>query len=75
MYPNRRSPSRPSQEELATLHLEITRNFHDLAVLGCVQWRMGHANPLLPFHLAAVEAMRDALDVDWESGDVVGDGV
>ena len=40
-----------------------------------MQWRMGHVNPLLPFHLAAVEAMRDALNVDWESGDAVGDGV
>lgn len=50
-------------QELATLHTDITRNFHDLAVLANTRWRL-NVNPALPFHLAAVEAMRIALDLD-----------
>ena len=52
-------------DELSKLHADITRNFHELAVLARARWRLG-VNPLLPFHLAAVEAMRIALDCDWD---------
>lgn len=55
-----------SKEDLRTLHLEITHNFHDLSVLTKLKSQMKRANPLLPFHLAAVEVMDDALDVDIE---------
>ena len=37
-------------------HLDITRNYHDLAVLAGCRWNLD-ANPLLPFHLAAVDIM------------------
>ena len=53
----------------AQLLVDVTRNFHDLAVLSRVRFKldnMGGANRGLPFHLAAVDAMRVALDRDWE---------
>jgi len=59
-------------EELCKLCTDITHNFHELAVLTAARWLPG-VNPLLPFHLAAVEAMRLALDRDWEK--VLCDGV
>ncbi|KIJ70634.1 hypothetical protein HYDPIDRAFT_172404 [Hydnomerulius pinastri MD-312] len=40
-------------------HQEITRNYHELAVLASLHGPLGH--PLLPFHLAALEMMHDAL--------------
>lgn len=55
-------------QQITSLHADITRNFHDLAVLARVRWRLG-SNPVLPFHLAAVEAMRVALDRDQYSMD------
>ncbi|KAF8075930.1 mediator complex subunit 13 C-terminal-domain-containing protein [Lyophyllum atratum] len=51
------------QEDINSLHTAITRNFHELAVLAGTRWRLG-VSPALPFHLAAVEAMRIALDHD-----------
>ncbi|KAH9853381.1 mediator complex subunit 13 C-terminal-domain-containing protein [Lenzites betulinus] len=40
---------------------DIVRNFHDLAVLARTRWKLG-ADPALPFHLAALEVMRAALN-------------
>ncbi|KAJ7198471.1 hypothetical protein GGX14DRAFT_665621 [Mycena pura] len=43
---------------------EITRSYHDLAVLTAARWKLAQsagADPILPFHLAAVDAMRTAL--------------
>jgi mediator of RNA polymerase II transcription subunit 13 len=42
-------------------HVEITKNYHELAQLARYRWRMD-VNPILPFHLAALEAMQVALD-------------
>ncbi|KAI0751627.1 mediator complex subunit 13 C-terminal-domain-containing protein [Daedaleopsis nitida] len=39
---------------------DIVRNFHELAVLSRTRWKL-HADPALPFHLAALEVMRAAL--------------
>ncbi|CDO74204.1 hypothetical protein BN946_scf185043.g256 [Trametes cinnabarina] len=39
---------------------DIVRNFHDLAVLARVRWKL-RTHPALPFHLAALETMRTAL--------------
>ena len=39
---------------------DIVRSFHELAVLSRARWRL-HADPALPFHLAALEVMRAAL--------------
>ncbi|KAG6918518.1 hypothetical protein DXG01_013880 [Tephrocybe rancida] len=50
-------------EDDSTLHTAITQNFHELAVLARARWRLD-VNPVLPFHLAAVEAMRIALGRD-----------
>lgn len=50
-------------DEVSKLHADITQNFHELAVLARARWRLS-LNPLLPFHLAAVEVMRMALDCD-----------
>ncbi|KAF5371974.1 hypothetical protein D9615_008048 [Tricholomella constricta] len=59
-----RPPSSPAtQEDIPSLHSAITRNFHELAVLAGTRWRLG-VSPMLPFHLAAVEAMRIALARD-----------
>ncbi|KAJ7750136.1 mediator complex subunit 13 C-terminal-domain-containing protein [Mycena maculata] len=46
---------------------DITRSFHALSVLAGARWRLaqaGAADPILPFHLAAVDAMRSALERD-----------
>ncbi|KAF9224428.1 hypothetical protein BS17DRAFT_879901 [Gyrodon lividus] len=40
-------------------HQEITRNYHELAVLASLQGPFGYS--LLPLHLAALETMHDAL--------------
>lgn len=39
---------------------EIAQSYHDLAVLAHLRWKL-KANPILPFHLAAVEVMSSAL--------------
>ncbi|KAF9242952.1 mediator complex subunit 13 C-terminal-domain-containing protein [Melanogaster broomeanus] len=41
------------------IHQEITRNYHELAVLASLQGPFGY--PILPLHLAALETMHDAL--------------
>ncbi|KAI0699800.1 mediator complex subunit 13 C-terminal-domain-containing protein [Cytidiella melzeri] len=38
----------------------VTRNYHDLAVLTGCRWKL-NANPVLPFHLAALEVVSSAL--------------
>ncbi|EDR04992.1 uncharacterized protein LACBIDRAFT_294897 [Laccaria bicolor S238N-H82] len=67
--PHSSSVSLPDESKL---HVAITRNFHDLAVLSKIRWNLD-ANPLLPFHLAAVDAMRISLDRDWDRLDGVVD--
>ena len=47
------------------LHRDITKNYHELAVLAKVRWQLD-GNSVLPFHLAAVDAMRMSLDRDWD---------
>lgn len=42
-------------------HKAITRNYHDLAVLAKVRRRTQDFNPILPFHLAALEIMYSGL--------------
>jgi mediator of RNA polymerase II transcription subunit 13, fungi type len=42
-------------------HADITRNYHELSVLADYRWKLNE-NPLLPFHLAALDAMDRALD-------------
>ncbi|KAL1747757.1 mediator complex subunit 13 C-terminal-domain-containing protein [Schizophyllum fasciatum] len=41
---------------------DVTSSYHRLAVLATTRWRRHTVNPLLPLHLATVEAMRLALD-------------
>ncbi|KAF8966396.1 mediator complex subunit 13 C-terminal-domain-containing protein [Flammula alnicola] len=50
------------------LLVDVTRNYHELAVLSKVRWKLDGAGGRkgLPFHLAAVDAMRMALDRDWD---------
>jgi len=67
--PHSSSLSLPDESKL---HVAITQNFHDLAVLSKIRWNLD-ANPLLPFHLAAVDAMRISLDRDWDRLDGVVD--
>ncbi|KJA21672.1 hypothetical protein HYPSUDRAFT_87898 [Hypholoma sublateritium FD-334 SS-4] len=51
-----------------TLLDEVSRNYYELAVLAAVRMRLdgvgGHRG--LPLHLAAVDAMRMALDREWD---------
>lgn len=42
-------------------HQDITRNYHELAVLAQTRWRL-KANPALPFHLAALQVIHSALE-------------
>lgn len=42
---------------------EIAQNYHDLALLAKLRWKL-QANPILPFHLAALEVMGAALACD-----------
>lgn len=44
-------------------HKEITYNYHELAVLAKAKWNLA-SNPVLPFHLGALEAMYMALGTD-----------
>ncbi|KAG6885784.1 hypothetical protein C0993_009889 [Termitomyces sp. T159_Od127] len=67
---NVRSPgSISSAQDMSSLHTAITHNFHELAVLARARWRL-HVNPVLPLHLAAVEAMRIALGRDQYGIDI-----
>ncbi|KAI6004286.1 hypothetical protein EDD15DRAFT_2385299 [Pisolithus albus] len=43
------------------LHQEITRNYHELAVLAHARGQGSDDHPLLPLHLAAIEIMHEAL--------------
>ena len=54
------------------LHRDITRNYHELAILAKARWKLD-GNSILPFHLAAVDAMRMSLDQDWDRLEVGGD--
>lgn len=54
------------------LRRDITKNYHELAVLAKVRWKLD-GNSVLPFHLAAVDAMRMSLDLDWDRLEVGGD--
>lgn len=54
------------------LHRDITQNYHELAVLAKARWKLD-GNSILPFHLAAVDAMRLSLDQDWDRLEVGGD--
>ncbi|KAJ2926208.1 hypothetical protein H1R20_g10879, partial [Candolleomyces eurysporus] len=58
-YPDTQLPPEASLQE------EITRNFYELSVLSAIRFRLDR-NPVLPFHLAAVESMRSCLDCDWD---------
>jgi mediator of RNA polymerase II transcription subunit 13 len=43
-------------------HLDIIHNFHELAVLAKVRWKLDKkVNPILPFHLAALEVIDETL--------------
>jgi len=42
-------------------HLDIIHNFHELAVLAGARWRLDKINPILPFHLAALDVIDEAL--------------
>jgi mediator of RNA polymerase II transcription subunit 13 len=52
---------------------DVTRNYYELSVLSKTRWKLdgmgGHEG--LPFHLAATDAMRMALDQDWDRFDSV----
>lgn len=61
------SPHSTATADEVTLE-EVARNYHDLSILACQRWRL-RANPILPFHLAALEVMQLALD----KGDVLVD--
>ena len=54
------------------LHRDITKNYHELAILAKARWKLD-GNSILPFHLAAVDAMRMSLDQDWDRLEVGGD--
>jgi mediator of RNA polymerase II transcription subunit 13 len=44
-------------------HRDITMNYHELSVVSSLRWHLGASGREgLPFHLAAVEVMREALD-------------
>lgn len=66
----------PSDEQLRN---DITQNFYELSVLCKARWKLDFglgshpSRAALPFHLAAVDAMRVALDRDWDRLDAVGD--
>ncbi|KAI6046531.1 mediator complex subunit 13 C-terminal-domain-containing protein [Pisolithus marmoratus] len=46
------------------MHQEITRNYHELAVLAHARGQGSDDYPLLPLHLAALEIMHDALRME-----------
>jgi len=49
-------------------HMDITRNYHQLALLSDIRWRLGYETQL-PFHLAAVHTMRTILETADYGGD------
>ena len=55
----------PDEKQLLS---DVTRNYYELSVLSNVRWKLdgmgGHHG--LPFHLSATDAMRMALDKDWD---------
>ncbi|KAF9534436.1 mediator complex subunit 13 C-terminal-domain-containing protein [Crepidotus variabilis] len=55
----------PPDEQLLA---DITRNFHELAVLSRLRWQLDRhgVHKGLPFHLAATDVIRTALDMDWD---------
>ena len=55
----------PDNEELLQ---DVTRNYHELAVLARVRWKLDGTSQHkgLPFHLAAVDAMHIALGKEWD---------
>lgn len=61
----------PSDEKLLE---DVTRGYYELGVLARVRWGLdgvgggGGGREGLPFHLAAVDAMRMALDGSWDGG-------
>jgi mediator of RNA polymerase II transcription subunit 13 len=65
--------SQPSSTVLNDKQLleDVTRNYYELSVLSTTRWKLdgigGHKG--LPFHLAATDAMRMALDQDWDKLD------
>jgi len=54
------------------LHKDVTKNYHELAVLAKVRWKLD-GDSVLPFHLSAVDAMRMSLDRDWDRLEAGGD--
>ncbi|KAF7289220.1 Mediator of RNA polymerase II transcription subunit 13 [Mycena indigotica] len=61
----------PPKQPSTQLHKDITQSFYELSVLGATRWRLsanGGANPILPFHLGAVDAMKGALGREVGSG-------
>ncbi|KAJ3507559.1 hypothetical protein NLJ89_g6230 [Agrocybe chaxingu] len=62
----------PSDEQLL---VDVTRNFYELGVLGRARLKSGKetGGQDLPFHLAAVDSMRVALDRDWDRLDAGAD--
>ncbi|KAJ7133708.1 mediator complex subunit 13 C-terminal-domain-containing protein [Mycena crocata] len=65
-FPHPQPHDTEPDESVRRLHAEITQSFHELAVLGGARWKLAQmgADPILPFHLAAVDAMRTALERD-----------
>lgn len=59
MHSTRSPHSSASITDKVTLE-EVAHNYNDLAVLSRLRWRL-HADPILPFHLAALEVMASAL--------------
>jgi len=55
----------PNEKQLLA---DLTRNYYELSVLAKARWNLdglgGHKG--LPFHLAATDAVRMALDKDWD---------
>ncbi|CAA7260150.1 unnamed protein product [Cyclocybe aegerita] len=67
------SAQAPSDEQLM---VDVTRNFYELGVLGRARLKSGKetGGQDLPFHLAAVDSMRVALERDWDRLDAGVDG-
>ncbi|THV05352.1 hypothetical protein K435DRAFT_849922 [Dendrothele bispora CBS 962.96] len=50
-----------SESSNRQLHRDITQSYYGLAVLSVERWHLNPGDSLLPFHLAAVDVMNDAL--------------
>ncbi|PFH50555.1 hypothetical protein AMATHDRAFT_192998 [Amanita thiersii Skay4041] len=66
------SNANPPYLDDSKLHEEIAYNFYELSLLAKVRWKL-NADPKLPFHLGAVEAMRIALERDRDRLDAATD--